>query len=154
MNGKNVSTYTTNTVNNVWPASTAAWPAKRVWDDLFMIGFDKLWDKTINNTGFPFYNVSKISEDEFEVELALSGFAAEDVEIQEHKSSLIITGNRNDADKDYMYKGISSKSFTRTFALAEHVHVKDARMENGMLMIVLRRDVPEEAKPKNIKISK
>ena len=154
MNGTDVKTYSTNavnTINTTWSNNT--WPAKRVWDDLFMIGFDKLWDKTINNTGFPFYNVSKISEDEFEVEIALAGFAAENVEIQEHKSSLIITGNRDHADKDYIYKGISNKSFTRSFALAEHIHVKDARMENGMLMIRLRRDVPEEDKPKTISIS-
>ena len=146
-----LNTYTTNTFNTL----DSAWPPKaNMWNDIFMIGFDKLWDRTVSNTGFPFYNVIKINEDEFEVELALAGFAAEDVEIQEHKSSLIITGNRNDADKDYMYKGISSRSFTRTFALAEHVHVKDARMENGMLMIVLRRNVPEEAKPKTIEISR
>lgn len=137
-------TYTANT----WPSNKSS-----VWNDLFMIGFDKLWNTTVSNTGFPFYNVSKINDDEFQVEIALAGFAAEDVEIQEHKSSLIITGNRHNAEeKDYLYKGISHRKFTRTFALAEYVHVTDARMENGMLMITLRREVPEEDKPKTIAI--
>ena len=141
----NATTYTLNT----WPSDKSS-----VWNDLFMIGFDKLWNTTVSNNGFPFYNVVKINDDEFQVEIALSGFAAEDVEIQEHKSSLLITSNRNHADnKEYLYKGISTRGFTRTFALAEHVHVADARMENGMLMITLRREVPEEDKPKTIAIS-
>ena len=140
-----VATYTMNT----WPSNKSS-----VWNDLFMIGFDKLWNTTVSNNGFPFYNVSKINDDEFQVEIALAGFAAEDVEIQEHKSSLLITGNRNNAEeKEYLYKGISTKKFTRTFALAEYVHVTDARMENGMLVITLRRQVPEEDKPKTIAIS-
>jgi molecular chaperone IbpA len=136
----------------VWPASTTTWPAKRVWDDLFMIGFDKLLDKTINNTGFPFYNVSKMNDNEFEVEIALAGFSKDDIEIEEKKSSLIISGNAKDNTKDYVYKGISSKSFTRSFALAEHVHVKDAYMNNGMLSIKLVRDIPEEEQPKRITV--
>ena len=150
MNSKNVTTYTTNSVNNnVWPAS---WSTKKVWDDLFMIGFDKLMDKTINNTGFPFYNVSKMNDNEFEVEIALAGFSRDDIEIEEKKSSLIISGNAKNNTKDYVYKGISNKSFTRTFALAEHIHVKDAQMNNGMLVIKLFRDVPEEEQPKKITI--
>lgn len=144
-----MTTSTTTYTLNSWPSNKSS-----VWNDLFMIGFDKLWNNTVTNTGFPYYNVAKISEDEFQVEIALAGFAAENVEIQEHKSSLIITGNRHDAEeKDYLYKGISNRAFTRTFALAEHVHVDDARMENGMLMITLRRDVPDEDKPKTIAIS-
>lgn len=139
------ATYTLNT----WPSNKS-----NVWNDLFMIGFDKLWNNTVTNTGFPYYNVAKIGEDKFQVEIALAGFAAEEVEIQEHKSSLLITGNRNNAEeKKYLYKGISNRAFTRTFALAEHVHVTDARMENGMLMITLRREVPEDDKPKTIAIS-
>jgi molecular chaperone IbpA len=138
---------TTVTYTNSWPSKSS------VWGDLFMIGFDKIWNNTVVNTGFPFYNVEKVNSDEYLVEIALAGFAREDVDIKEHNSSLIITGNQKGIDnKNYLYKGISNKSFTRSFALADHVHVKDAVMENGMLSITLKRDIPEEAKPKHIAI--
>ena len=145
-----LNTYTTNTFSTL----DSAWPPKsNVWNDIFMIGFDKLWDKTINNTGFPFYNVSKMNDNEFEIEIALAGFSRDDIEIEEKKSSLIISGNTKDNTKEYVYKGISNKSFTRTFALAEHIHVKNAHMNNGMLNIKLFREVPEEEQPKKIAIS-
>lgn len=128
----------------------------RLWDDLMMIGFgDKInsfrsFPK--QNSGFPFYNVIKIDEDNFGIEIAVAGFAEEDIEISEHNSSLIITGKQSEDSRKYLYKGISAKSFTRTFALAEHVHVTSARMKNGMLQIALKREVPEEKKPKRIAI--
>lgn len=120
-------------------------------DDLFMIGFGSNYN-TPRSTGFPFYNVVKIDEDTFGVELAIAGFSQDDIDISEHKSSLIIKGERGEDERDYIYRGITSKKFIRTFALAEHVHVASARMKDGILQIVLKREVPEEKKPKRIAI--
>ena len=123
-----------------------------VLDDLFMIGFGAHYNKPRNNTGFPFYNVVKIDEETFGIELALAGYSTDDVTLLEHNSSLVIEGNRVEKEKDYIHQGISTKNFKRTFALAEHVHVVSAKLENGMLNIILKREVPEEKKPKQIAI--
>lgn len=136
-------TYATNTI-------------ERLWDDLTMIGFgDKInsfrsFPK--QNSGFPFYNVIKIDDNTFGVEIAVAGYSENDIEISEHNSALVVKGTLAEDDRDFIYKGISAKSFSRTFALAEHVHVSSARMKDGMLQIVLKRDVPEEKKPKRIAI--
>jgi molecular chaperone IbpA len=129
----------------------------KMWDDLMMIGFGKninnLQSFPKHNSGFPFYNVIKVDENTFGIEVAVAGFSEENIEISEHNSSLTIVGRIDDTEeKNYLHRGITTKSFSRTFALAEHVHVASARMKNGMLQIVLKRDVPEEAKPKRIAI--
>jgi molecular chaperone IbpA len=121
-------------------------------DDLFMIGFGTQYGKPKVTSGFPFYNVIKIDEDTFGIELALAGFTRDNIEISEHNSSLTITGNKEETEREYLHQGISSKNFTRSFALAEHVHVQGAKMESGVLQIVLKREVPEEKKPKQIAI--
>lgn len=123
-----------------------------VLDDLFMIGFGAHYNKPRSNTGFPFYNVVKIDDETFGIELALAGYTTSDVNITEHNSSLVIEGNRTEEAKDYIHQGISAKNFTRTFALAEHVHVSSAKLEDGILQVVLKREVPEEKKPKHIAI--
>ena len=139
----NTVTYTSNTV-------------ERLWDDLMMIGFGKNIDSFRSfpkqNSGFPFYNVIKIDDDTFGIEVAVAGYSEDDIEISEHNSTLIIDGRKREAEREYIYRGISAKNFTRTFALAEHVHVQSADLNNGMLQIVLKRDIPEEAKPKRIAI--
>ena len=122
-------------------------------DDLFMIGFGPRYTRHVGSTGFPFYNVLKVDEDNFLIQLALAGFEEEFIEVSEHNSTLIVKGTRPfDQSGEYLWKGISAKTFTRSFALAEHVHVESAKLENGMLNIRLKRDVPEEAKPKRIAI--
>jgi molecular chaperone IbpA len=104
------------------------------------------------NSGFPFYNVVKIDEDTFGIEIAVAGFSEDDIEISEHNSSLVVSGKQGDDSREYLHKGISAKSFARTFALAEHVHVTSARLKNGMLQIALKREIPEEKKPRHITI--
>jgi molecular chaperone IbpA len=132
-------TYTNNALNSML-------------DDLFMIGFGTQQGKPRVTPGFPFYNVIKIDEDTFGIEIALAGYERKDVEITEHNSSLLIKGTKEEAPGDYLHQGISNRNFTRSFALAEHVHVQSAKMENGLLQIILKREVPEEKKPKQIVI--
>ena len=123
-------------------------------DDLYMIGFNSTWTPRGSSTpGFPFYNVIKLDADSFLVEVALAGYDENNIELSEHNSTLVIKGTSpSDMDGNYLYKGISARSFTRTFALAEHVHVESAKMNNGILYVSLKRDVPEEARPKRIAI--
>lgn len=124
----------------------------KIIDDLYMIGFNSTFGKPANNA-FPFYNVLKLDEDSYLIQIALAGFDEDLIEISEQKSTLIVNGTRPfDISGEYLWKGISAKSFTRSFALAEHVHVESAKLEKGMLNIRLKRDVPEEAKPKRIAI--
>lgn len=126
-----------------------------VINDLFMIGFNSYFDINKNSAhgGFPFFNVSKIDEDSFGIEMALAGFDQDDIYISEHNGSLVITGeHKEDEGRTYLHKGITAKKFTKSFLLAEHVHVVSARMKNGLLQIALKREVPEEKKPKRISI--
>lgn len=122
-----------------------------------MIGFGKSIDSFRSfpkqNSGFPFYNVINIDDDTFGVEVAVAGYSEDEIEISEHNSTLTIKGSKKEEERDYVYRGISSKNFTRTFALAEHVHVASARLKDGMLQVVLKREVPEEKKPKRIAIT-
>lgn len=139
--GTGTVTYTSNSFNSVI-------------DDLFMIGFNSMFDNRNRvSSGFPFYNVIKIDDDSFGIELALAGFEQDDIDISEHNGSLIIKGeHKEDENRNYLHKGIAAKKFTRSFVLAEHVHVASARMKNGILQIALKREIPEEKKPKRIAI--
>jgi len=140
-------TYSTTTTNGLGPT----------WlNDPFFIGFDKMFDRITNTTnqqsGFPPYNVRKIDEDTFVVELAVAGYNKHAIDIQEHDGSLIIKGERPEDAEEYLHKGIAGRKFTRTFALGEYMYVDSADLNDGMLYIVVKREVPEEKKPKTIKI--
>ena len=124
------------------------------------IGFDRLFDelhqtfaKSPGQT-YPPYNIAAINEDEYMVSLAVAGFAEEDLTVKTEKGVLVVEGKKTETDKEitYLHKGIGSRNFTREFRLADHVEVAGARLELGVLNIHLKREVPEEMKPKVIKI--
>lgn len=128
----------------------------------FGIGFDSMFDELLRVTAqqassnYPPYNIVKISEDKFSIELAVAGFKEGDIDVQVEKNQLSVSGEQSvDLDKpvEYLHRGISSRSFTRTWTLADHVEVKGAEIANGILTITLERIVPEEQKPKKIAIS-
>ena len=128
----------------------------------FGIGFDSMIDElmrmnaTQSNTNYPPYNIVKETEDRFAIEVAVAGFSEGEVSIELENRVLTITGNKiHDLDnpKEYLHRGISSRNFVREFTLAEHVEVKSAINENGVLTIELERIVPEEHKPKKIAIN-
>lgn len=125
-------------------------------NDPFFIGFDKMFDRlsgtTSQQSGFPPYNVRKIDEDTFVVELALAGYSKESLDITEHDGTLTIKGERPEDAEEYLHKGIAGRKFTRAFALSEYMYVSSADLADGMLYVVVKREVPEHKKPKTITI--
>ncbi len=120
-------------------------------DSVMMNVFDRI--HSANNGHYPPYNIITREDDTYCIELATAGFTQDEVSVTIENNQLIITGSSTkDTPNIYMYQGISSKDFIRTFALAEHVEVKSATMEDGILSIDLERIVPENLKPKEINI--
>jgi molecular chaperone IbpA len=127
----------------------------------FGIGFDNIFDELMRmnaqqgNSNYPPYNVVKLTDDTFNIEVACAGFAEGEIEINLDNRVLTITGNKAlvDSAMEYLHKGISDRSFVREFTIAEHVEVIGAIMKDGILTINLERIVPEEKKPKAIAIS-
>ena len=122
-----------------------------------LLGFDRLVEdfQSFNNAGYPPYNVEKSGDDKYQITLALAGFVRDDIKINIQEGTLAVTGEKADSKDDgieYLHRGIANRSFTRNWSLAEYVEVVEAKMENGMLYIALERLVPEEKKPKSIKI--
>ena len=123
----------------------------------FTIGFDKLFsdmERISNiNDNFPPYNVIKSSEDTYLIELAVAGFNKEELNIEYKDSILTVTGdNTTRQELDFVHKGISERSFKRSWTLGEHVKVKSASVFNGLLVVSLEREIPESEKPQTIKI--
>jgi molecular chaperone IbpA len=112
----------------------------------------------LNNGNYPPYNIIALDNDNFVVELAVAGFAQEEISITVEDGQLNIAGFHDAGDDEeledpqYLHKGISARSFERSFALSDHLEVKGASMENGILKIALEREVPEALKPKTIEI--
>jgi molecular chaperone IbpA len=131
----------------------------------FGIGFDNIFDELMRvnaqqtNTNYPPYNIVKHNEDSFAIEIAVAGFREGDINITLEKNVLTIKGEQTqDLDElekevEYVHRGISARNFNRTFTLADHVEVVGAKAENGILVIALERQVPEEQKPKTIAIT-
>lgn len=129
----------------------------RMFDPLF-IGFDRFFDNysSINTNSYPPYNVIKVDEETFMVEIAVAGFGKDDLEITEDSGVLKITGNSWDSHEShkYLHKGIATRKFVRMFNLHDDVEVKSADIHKGLLQIVLKRNIPEHKKPKRINIGK
>ena len=127
------------------------------------VGFDNLVNEFFNEpafanaTGYPPYNISKDSNDVYEITLAVAGFKKSDIELELEDGTLKITGTSNVLDTsdkiEYLHKGIAERNFVRTFKLAEYVEVKSAGLEDGILKIKLYRNLPDVLKPQKIKIS-
>ena len=107
---------------------------------------------------YPPYNVVQVDEDTYRIELAVAGFGQDDIEIESHQNTLTVTGRKNTptADNDeaetYLHRGIAERGFERRFQLADHVFVTAADLNNGLLTISLKRELPEALKPRKIAI--
>jgi len=128
-----------------------------IFNDPFFLGFgDQFvrWETNKKTTSsFPPYNVKKVDEDNYVVELAVAGYNREDIDVTVDKDTLIIKSEReNDEESEYIHKGIAGRNFTQTFTLGEYMVVKSASLDNGLLTVKIEREIPEEAKPKTIKI--
>jgi len=128
----------------------------------FGIGFDTMFDELHRihsqqvNTNYPPYNVVQINEDEYMISMAVAGFGPDNLSVTKEKNFLIIEGNQHPTDEvepKYLHHGISARDFRREFKLADHVEIANAHLELGILNIHLKRDVPEEQKPRTIAIS-
>ena len=102
---------------------------------------------------YPPYNIKKVDENKYVIELAVAGFGRQDLELELQDGTLTVKGSVNSEDGDYLYKGIAERAFTRQFTLADTVEVKNADLINGMLKIWLERFIPEEKKPRKIDIN-
>ena len=129
--------------------------------DPHFVGFDSLFDRLNSHyqlhttANFPPYNIRKLEENKWQVEIALAGYDKKDLEIKSVEGNLVVkTKDSNDSsvDEQLIHRGISQRKFTRTFAMADDSVVNRAKMDNGMLYIEIERIVPEEKKPKIIEI--
>ncbi len=124
------------------------------------IGFDRLADMLTNasrvdGNGYPPYNIESRGEDEYRISMAVAGFSESDLDIVTEQNTLTVSGSRaesDDEDREFLYRGIATRSFERRFQLADHVRVVSARLENGLLHIDLKRELPEQMKPRRIRI--
>lgn len=127
------------------------------FNDPFFLGFNDQFVRWESNkkatSSFPPYNVKQIDEDNYIVELAVAGYDREDIDVTVDKDTLVIKSERENDDKaDYLHKGIAGRNFTQRFTLGEYMVVKSASLDNGMLTIKIERELPESAKPRQIKI--
>jgi len=124
------------------------------------VGFDRIFDlldsvaSQSGNGGYPPYNIEKTGDDSWRIVMAVAGFTEAELNITQKEDELLVTGKtqpRNDTI-DYLYRGIAGRDFERRFQLADHVKVLGARLLNGLLSIDLKRELPEEKKPRAIQI--
>ena len=128
------------------------------------VGFDQLFDRITSNidtattngslANYPPYDILRTGEETYRIRLAVAGFQMADIKIELTEGVLAVSGSSaSDEDAEYLHKGISNRSFTRTFNLADYVEVKGATLKDGILKIDLERYVPEVMKPKIIEIT-
>lgn len=131
-----------------------------LFNDPFFIGVKKDFERlakissTSVNSTYPPYNVIKHDEDEYTIEIAVAGFSKEEIEVKIEDHTLYIKGEveTEDAKDEYIHRGIANRKFTRAFALGEYIEISGAEMKDGLLKISLEKILPEEKKPKTIKI--
>jgi molecular chaperone IbpA len=133
-----------------------------IWNDLrpFSVGFDDLFDHFNNQleikqtSSYPPYNINRIDDLNYQIEMALAGFSKNDIEIKYADNQLTIKSieSEDKDDKETLHRGISKRKFSRTFTLAEDIKVNGAELKDGMLLIELEKIVPEEKKPRTIDI--
>jgi molecular chaperone IbpA len=127
------------------------------------VGFDRLFtmlDSLAQPDGgqtYPPYNIERTGEDSYRISMAVAGFAEDEISIEAHRNVLTVKGERkeetNGEGSELLYRGIASRAFERRFQLADHVDVAGANLKNGLLHIDLKRNIPEELKPRKIAIS-
>jgi molecular chaperone IbpA len=122
------------------------------------IGFDRHFQlleelRNASKSTYPPYNIVQVDDGEtYIIEIAAAGFTKEDIEVSFRENQLIVTGKMEDDSAQYLHKGIASRDFEQSFALADDVRVVDASMQDGILSIRLEREIPEHKKPRTITI--
>lgn len=142
------------------PSLVNFFPDMKSWS----VGFDKEWDilEDLQDSfsrglpAYPPYNIKKISKNEYEIEMAVAGFDRQDLQVEVRNNQIVVEGNkgfRNEStDVDYIYKGIASRHFRQSFALANHLEVTHAEFKDGILRIKLKGDFVQEEPAHKIEI--
>ena len=104
---------------------------------------------------YPPYNIEKLGDGAYRIQMAVAGFGPEDISITQHENSLLVTGRvrQPDAQRQFLHRGIAKRAFERRFQLADTIKVTGAGFENGLLNIELVREIPEHKKPRRVEIS-
>jgi molecular chaperone IbpA len=118
----------------------------------FTQDIDRMFNAPLQKTNYPPYNVKKVSENHFVLEFAIAGFSRGELDISVEKNILTLKGEKLGTDDEYLYKGIATRKFTRSFSLPEYFEVTDASTFDGILYIDLHNNMPEDLKPKQIEI--
>ena len=123
------------------------------------VGFDRLFDMLdqahrVEPMNWPPYNIEKVADDQYRITMAVAGFSPDEIELTQHQNALLVTGQKRSSDEgsQYLHRGIATRSFKQTFNLADHVKVTGANLDNGLLSVELKREVPEELKPRRVEI--
>ena len=127
------------------------------------VGFDRLFTmldslgQPENAQTYPPYNIERTGEDAYRISMAVAGFSDSDIAIEAHRNVLSVKGERKDEANgegtEVLYRGIAARTFERRFQLADHVEVRGASLENGLLHVDLVREIPETMKPRQIAIA-
>lgn len=131
-------------------------------NDPMFLGFDRIFDRmhTLNRieqnqVKYPPYNIIKTDDNHYEVEMAIAGFTQDDLDITVEDGVMTIVGSKEqEDDTEYLHKGIGTRSFKRTFTLADTIVVQDAELKDGILHVHLENVIPDEKKPRKIAISR
>ena len=128
----------------------------------YAVGFDRMFDtlnryvdNNVSSTGFPPYNIQKVGDYNYQIDMALAGFSKDDIEVEVADGTLSVRSDKKEDPKDEFtyHRGISYRKFERKFTLADDLVVNGAKLENGMLTIDLERIVPEEKKPRLVTVN-
>jgi molecular chaperone IbpA len=123
----------------------------------FAIGFDRTFQlleraSQAPSVNYPPYNIVKVDDEHFSIELAVAGFSKKDISISKEKEVLSIEGKQEDNDQEYVHRGLASRNFQRSFTLADDVDIVGAELKDGILSVAMERVIPEADKPQLIKI--
>ena len=123
------------------------------------VGFDRLFNlldqvTSDGSPGYPPYNIERLAEDRYQIALAVAGFSSDEISVTAEQNVLTVEGNKVEKpEREYLYRGISTRRFKRQFSLADYVQVKGAAFDNGLLKIELAREIPEAMRPRRIAIN-
>ena len=125
-----------------------------------LIGFDRVFDAVQRlhsieggqSNSFPPYNIKKLDDENYEITLALAGFKKSELSVVVEDGNLVVKGEQEKSEDEFLHKGIAERNFTRTWALADEVKVSGSKLEDGVLTISMVHEIPEDKKPIDIKI--
>jgi molecular chaperone IbpA len=124
-----------------------------------VVGFDRLADLLESataeaSTGYPPYNIERTAEDQYRIEIAVAGFRPEELNVEVKENLLTVQGRKaaNDEARTFLHRGLAERNFERRFQLADYVVVTDAKLQDGLLQLSLKRELPEALKPRRIEI--